>query len=177
MTLAFGSLRTNGQLSRRDRIGQQLRLLDRQGETAISFGGCIERHLGLRLRKDQVKRCIASVARKYADSRWESETIIGLSLPMSAASLTPLFDRLTERLSEIADRPLTPKELLAALPITNRERLRWTKGNRLKRSGDLKIKRGQIVTIPTYSVAAAESILADDAILDRWREIDRLVDA
>lgn len=177
MTLAFGSLRANGQLSRRERIGQQLRLLDRQGETAISFGSCIERHLGLSVRRGQVRRCVASLARKYADSRWESDTIIGLSLPMSAALLTPLFDRLTECLSEMADRPLTPKELLAALPITNRERLRWTKGNRLKRSGDLKIKQGRIVTIPTYSVAAIESILAHEAILDRWREIDRLIDA
>lgn len=176
MTMAFKPLITQRHMSRRESIAQQLRLFDRQGGGAISFARCIEHNLGLDLRKDQVRRVVASVVRKSADFQWESDSLAGLSLSISHPAMPYLFDRLTERLSAIADRPLTPKELLAALPITNRERLRWTKDNRLKRSGDMKIKQGQIVTIPTYSVSAVESILADKSLLDRWRYADRLAE-
>jgi hypothetical protein len=163
--------------SRRERISQQLRLFDRQGEVAISFAGCIEHNLGLDLRQTQVRRCVASIARRTAGFHWESDTLVGLALSIWHPKMTSMFDRLTEGLSVIADRPLTPKELLAALPITNRERLRWTKDNRLKRSGGMTIKRGKLVTVPTYSVSAAERILADHAMLDRWREADRMAEA
>jgi hypothetical protein len=168
---------THGDLPRRERIVQQLRLLDRDGEVAISFAGCIEYNLGLNLRKRQVRRSVASITRESADFFWESDTLIGVALSIGHPAMTSLLDRLTERLSAIAERPLTPRELLAALPITNRERLRWTKDHRLTRSGGVQIKQGQIVTIPTYSVSAVESILVDRAILDRWREADRLIEA
>jgi hypothetical protein len=172
MATAFEPLIAHGDSSRRERIGQQLRLLDREGKVAISFACCIENNLGLNLRKKQVRRSVISIAREAADFSWESDTSIGLALSIGHPTMRSLLDRLTERLSAIAERPLTPKELLAALPITNRERLRWTKDHRLTRSGGIQIRQGQIITIPTYSVSAVEGILADRTILDRWREAD-----
>tara|TARA_B110001454_G_scaffold194361_1_gene195882 strand:+ start:309 stop:842 length:534 start_codon:yes stop_codon:yes gene_type:complete len=177
MTIAFKTQVAHERLSRQDRIGQQLHLLDEQGDVAISFVECIQHNLGLDLRKNQVRRDVVGIVRKFADFHWKTDTLVCVALTIRHPAMMSLLDLLVEHLATMADRPLTPKELLAALPITNRERLRWTKDKRLKRSGDVKIKPGQIVTIATYSVSATESILADRAILDRWREADRLAKA
>lgn len=160
-------------LSRAERIGRQLRLFDQRGEAGLSLSDCVACNLALDLRKDQVRRDVAGIVRKFADFSWEADMQIGLSLSIRHPTMAVLLDRVTARLTMIADRPLTPRELLLALPITNRERLRWTKDNRLQRSGDVKIKQGQIVTVPTYLVAAAERLRDDQAILAQWREADR----
>jgi hypothetical protein len=56
---------------------------------------------------------------------------------------------LVEALPEIAWRPLTPRFLLAALNITTRERLRWTKDGRLALVGRVQAQRSTAFSVPT----------------------------
>lgn len=108
------------------------------------------------------------------DVRWESEADAdaAIALAFHDPRISIIFDTLIENLCAIADRPLTPRELLAALPITNKERVRWTKDGRLPRSGSVTIRRGHLISVPTYSVSNVERIKSDPGILDAWRDLD-----
>jgi hypothetical protein len=63
---------------------------------------------------------------------------------------------------------------VAALNITKRERLRWTKDGRLPRSGAVLVKRAHVVAVPTYAVSLVEELMALPAILAIWRDQDAL---
>jgi hypothetical protein len=55
------------------------------------------------------------------------------------------------RLDNIAKRPMTSHEVQEVLGISARERIRWTKDNRLRTSGTFTARRQQIVTLNTYA--------------------------
>lgn len=55
------------------------------------------------------------------------------------------------------------------LGITSQERLRWTKDGRLKQGGSVTIKRGQLISVPTYSISDVEFLADNPAIIANWR--------
>src|SRR5580700_6776554 len=61
------------------------------------------------------------------------------------------LDDLAEALARIAWRPLTPRLVAAALGISGQERARWTKDGRLPQSGQVLVRRGPLLSVPTYS--------------------------
>jgi ABC-type xylose transport system substrate-binding protein len=75
---------------------------------------------------------------------------------------------MSHKLFRIARRPLTAKELLVVLPITNKERLRWTKDGRLMQQGTTSMKRGQAISVTTYAIGPVEALLADPEEVERW---------
>jgi len=158
--------------ARRARITDCIHLFDRNGDTRLSFQQCIESNLGLSLRTRQVRGCISASVRAHTKIKWESATDAIIPLAFSDATLWAIIERLTERLLTIAVRPLTPRELLVALPISNKERLRWTKDGRLPRSGAVTIRRGRLISVPTYRVADVEEICANLHVVEAWRESD-----
>lgn len=87
--------------------------------------------------------------------------------------LALMLEAIAHQLSGIASRPLTAKELLAALPITNQERLRWTKDGRLVQQGSALLRRGQAISIPTYAVGPVQALMTAPENLECWRAQDR----
>jgi hypothetical protein len=142
----------------------------------MHFDDALERHIGLKLRRKEVKRRISARTRALGVQRWSHDTN---RLILEAAADDPVIARCCEALASelamIADRPFSPRLLLAALSITNRERLRWSKDGRLRTSGSATIRRGQLIKIPTYDVALVAALIADPSIIAGWRNDDRRV--
>jgi hypothetical protein len=139
----------------------------------IAFDRCFAAHVGLRVRGEEsprhLKRAFAACSRDWDDT--------GLELTVSADQATSArlaIPRLAKTLAEIAFRPLAPRFLVAALNITTRERLRWTKDGRLPTSDAVLINRAQVIAIPTYAVSLVEELSARPDILAAWREQDAL---
>ncbi|AXB80209.1 hypothetical protein [Novosphingobium sp. P6W] len=155
-----------------NRIRDGIRWWMEDGECWVSFQECFERNLGLALRTGQAKRCVRAAFWPHARVRWESETQAVAQFDAEAQERDAILGGLADKLCKVALRPLTPRELLAALPITNRERLRWTKSGRIPRHGTVNIRRGQIVAVPTYSVTVVEELLLDAGRIENWRASD-----
>jgi len=79
---------------------------------------------------------------------------------------------LADALAEIAWRPLTPRLVGAVLGISCQERARWTKDGRLPHSGHVVDRRGNPVSIPTYSVEVIEKLAGHPEIVTAWGEQD-----
>jgi hypothetical protein len=130
-----------------------------QGLT-LSFKRCLTAHVGLRVRVAETRTCVRRAFRKYAPHWGDS----GLELRISgenAASAHFVMPHLAEALAEIANRSLTPRFLVAALKITTRERLRWTKDGRLPKSGEVRTYRAaHLVVVPTYAISLVEELIA-----------------
>jgi hypothetical protein len=154
------------------RMRALIALQTHDGLVGLSFARCFAIHLGLRLRQRQVKRSIGTTLRPYCRTKWR-ENVATTDLPLSDAPIGSILDCLAERLLSLATKPLTPAELLTVLPISNKERLTWTKDGRLTQSGSLTIKRGHTIMVPTYSVRNVETILAAPGIIEAWRTRDR----
>lgn len=86
--------------------------------------------------------------------------------------LIHLLDTISGRLVRIARRPLTAKELLIAVPISNKERLKWTKDGRLVQQGTASFRRGQAISMTTYAIDPVEALLANPHEIERWRARD-----
>ncbi|MBF7014007.1 hypothetical protein QUC32_04145 [Novosphingobium resinovorum] len=138
----------------------------------LSFGRCFEDHVALGLRRGQAKRFVRAAFWPRARIEWralnEAFVILAPDCGPDSVDLADLMGRLVE----LAKRPLTPKELLAVLPLTNKERVRWTKDGRLTPSGSVSIRKGQIVSVPTYSVSQVERLLGAPQVICDWREED-----
>jgi hypothetical protein len=151
-----------------------LDLEESAGRLIFSMQGCLDRHLGLRLRWPAARRkvrlrlkSVGAVARSPADMVF---TVVcnTTSLPAIAAALEDI-DR---DLEALAERPLTSHLVQQALHITSRERLRWTKDKRLRTSGTSKIQRGQTISLAMYPVDDIEQLIRDPAKIQEWREAD-----
>lgn len=138
----------------------------------LSFTQCFRGPLGLTLRRGEAKRCVKATAKSGARIRWIDESHAMFLPKIGDFELRLLLGPISHQLSRIARRPLTAKELLLALPISNKERLRWTKDGRLVQQGAALMKRGQTVSLTTYAVAPVQALLADPAEIQRWREKD-----
>jgi hypothetical protein len=65
---------------------------------------------------------------------------------------------------------LTAHLVEQALDITARERLRWTKGGRLRTAGTSKIRRGQQIVLNLYPIDSIEQLIREPQRIQSWRE-------
>jgi hypothetical protein len=129
--------------------------------------------LGFRIRREEVGHFLNQAFANCAPGWDEAGSTLTIPTAQAAAARLVLL-RVVAALAEIASRPLTPRLLAAALSITTKERLRWTKDGRLPRSGAVLVKRAHVVAVPTYSVSLAEELIARPDILAAWRDRDAL---
>jgi hypothetical protein len=140
---------------------------------AIAFERCFAAYVGLRIRREEARRCLKQAFANCSPDWDEAGWTLTVSTAQGATAQLVL-PCLVEVLAEIASRPLTPRLLVAALNITKRERLRWTKDGRLPRSGAVLVKRAHVVAVPTYAVSLVEELIARPDILAAWRDQDAL---
>jgi hypothetical protein len=153
-------------------IASETTLAADDGTATVDFEAIVAEAPGLRCRGREVRRAISSIARLYGKGRWVGRSWRLLWTTADRAGERMFRDGVASELARIAKRPLTPRQLLEILPISNRERLLWTKDGRLPPSGSAMIRRGHLIAVPTYSVAMAETLLADLGQIDRWRRQD-----
>lgn len=77
-----------------------------------------------------------------------------------------------EVLTKIAHKPISQRRVESLLDITSAERKRWSKDGRLRPSGSAQIRRGSLISLPTYSPVMIEQLLKAPAILAAWRAFD-----
>lgn len=148
------------------RIRRAISVSREKGCLIFDFHTCFANEIGLSVRRRTSIRAVTTILKRAGKVRWapELDQLI-LHLIPTADDLEALFEGVTELLASIASSPLTPRVLLTILPITNRERVRWTKDGRLRQSGSALIKRGQLVAVPTYAVKDVERLLARPSII------------
>jgi hypothetical protein len=137
----------------------------------VSFGPCFDAHLGLRLRHDEAERCVRRVVTGAACS-WNPKLLELTCVSEASALFEGKLGNLANALARIAWRPLTPRLVGAVLGISGQERARWTKDGRLPHSGQVAARRGNPVSIPTYSVEVIENLAGHPEIVSAWREQD-----
>jgi hypothetical protein len=59
-----------------------------------------------------------------------------------------------------------------ALNISAMERQRWTKDARLQLAGAVRVRQGQVLSIPTYSVEFIHELASHPDVIARWRQQD-----
>ncbi len=153
----------------RDSIRQAIGLVVTDDHILLALGECLDRHLGLSVRRGQAVRAINTTLRPLGAVEWPTRNHAALRWKPSSAQSRALLDGLATKLATLAKKPLTPKELMSAIPMTNAERIRWTKDGRLPRSGSAMIKRGQQIPVSSYSVNGIEKLLLTPDIVAEWR--------
>ncbi|MEH3101646.1 hypothetical protein [Sphingomonas adhaesiva] len=139
----------------------------------MSFASIRRHHLGLALRWDEARRQISAALRGVVKREWvDGADHLLVETTNPDLSLRSIILRCVDALVGPARRPLTPRLLLAALPITNKERFRWTKDGRLPRSGSVTIRAAHPVSVGTYAVDAVARLVADPSIIAAWRRAD-----
>jgi hypothetical protein len=137
----------------------------------LSFGPCFDAHLGLRLRHDEAERCVRRVF--TADfGNWNPKLLELTYVPEASDLIEGKLGDLADALAMIAWRPLTPRLVGAVLGISGQERARWTKDGRLPHSGQVAARRGNPISVPTYSVELIEKLAGHPEIVSAWREQD-----
>lgn len=153
-------------------------LVEKHGHhLSIRLDGPFSDTAPLSIRRQKAEKATFNLLRRQGQARWLKKEGCILLAASSPGSLLSIGAELEQMLREIARRPMTPRELLAVLPITNRERVRWTKDGRLPPSGSVAIKRGQLISIPTYAVALIDRILASPDMVAKWRAYDDRMEA
>ncbi|WP_150127009.1 hypothetical protein [Sphingomonas panacis] len=162
------------------RAAETYRLADMVSVTAstpewarLNFTSIRRHHLGLALRWDEARRQISAALRGVVKREWiDGADHLLVETTHPDLSLRSIILRCTDALVGPARRPLTPRLLMAALSITNKERLRWTKDGRLPRSGSVTIRAAHPVSVSTYGVDTVAELVADPSIIAAWRRAD-----
>ncbi|MCW2274817.1 hypothetical protein GJ654_20030 [Rhodoblastus acidophilus] len=111
--------------ARRDRIRSLVKWNEDGGNFRIHCQEAVGALVGLRLRRQTVLRTIAYCCDEFGPWRWiDREANVEVFSGFAAEGLERYLQRMISELARIAYEPLTPKLLLQALPITNKERLR-----------------------------------------------------
>jgi len=158
--------------SRLELIRAAVELHERDPILRLSLERCFEGCIGLKVRPTQARRHLKSALRDRCVLRWQSETVAIVQMIEPGTGLDLLKELAAAYLAEVTGEPVTPRLLVAALGITSRERLRWTKDGRLKPDGSVTIKRGQLISAPVYSMSDVEFLADNPAIIARWRMDD-----
>jgi hypothetical protein len=137
----------------------------------FDFGRPFGHFLGLSLRREEARKRVFTALWGLVRREWAKAGDV-LEIDADARFVEDLVDRCAFALLEPATRPLTPRLVLAALPITKQERVRWTKDGRLAQSGAVTMKRAQLISVPTYAVDTIAALVASPEILSRWRAED-----
>ena len=133
---------------------------------------CLDRHLGLRLRWPGARRKARLRLKSIGAVPAERAGIV-FTLSNSSASrlaITAALNDIDRDLGILAKRPLTAHLVEQALDITARERLRWTKGGRLRTAGTSKIRRGQQIVLNLYPIDSIEQLIREPQRIQSWRE-------
>ena len=146
---------------------------ERDGSVMLSLGRCFQSCIGLKIRQTQARRYLKSAVKRYCLLRWQSVSTASVLITDTRIEPDRFREMVAAHLAEVAGQPLTPRFLVAALGITSRERVRWTKDGRLKSSGSITIDRGQRIFVPVYAIEDVEILVSNPGILDRWRTDDR----
>jgi hypothetical protein len=140
----------------------------------LCFRDAIDRHIGLKFRSAEVERRIRARTRAIGRHQWNDATHrLSLEVEPDSQHFDKYCNTVSAELAAIAFRPFTPRLLVSALAITNRERLRWTKDGRLRTSGSVTIRCSQLINVPTYEVRLVEELIANPSIINGWRNDDR----
>lgn len=183
--LVSGSVREAGKMKIANRwmaanrhIGQSPIAVDIERQIDVHWGECglvcfdfeelPQKFLGIRLRQQEARRCVNASLAAPCDRAWEKDRF-AVCVRVEPDSVGAILTRCACALTAPAMRPLTPRLVRKALPISNQERLRWTKDGRLPQSGSVSIRRAQPISVPTYAVHVIEALLAHPNIMDRWR--------
>jgi hypothetical protein len=160
--------------TRLERIRSLVRWNEDGGSFRVHCEEAVGAVIGLRLRRPTVLRTIGSCCDEIGPWRWiDRRANVEVLGGFTAERLERYLQRMIADLARIAYEPLTPKLLLQALPITNRERLRWMKDNRLPKNGTIVVRRGQAVAVPTYAAETVEHLMENPDIIEEWRKMDR----
>ena len=83
-----------------------------------------------------------------------------------------LVAQLQAILIEVSRKPIGQKVVERVLGITSVERSRWGKDGRLPPSGSVQIRRGNHITLPTYSPIVIEQLAYCPTLIAEWRAHD-----
>lgn len=134
-----------------------------EGEDVIvSLQRAFDAHAGLRVREGEVRKALAKIGAQQLSIAPENEAGRYVFCASKA-----MVSRISNALSRIALRPLTGRYVNLVLSIENQERLRWTKQGWLPSLRSETIRKGQIISIPTYDPMVIQSISAQTIAL--WR--------
>jgi len=132
----------------------------------VTAGRAFAAHLGLRLRWSEVRRGTLKLGARAPDVQCFDDLV--MLLDRRPGSATPMT--LASMMTRIAARPLPGRVVIQVLGISNRERIRWTKDGRLPAGGFANIRRGHLMSIPTYDPDRIQALT--QAVIQSWREAD-----
>jgi len=133
------------------------RFLDiREDRSSFSFcmQRCFDESLALRMRDSESRRRVRQRLKSVGDIAVSPAGVTIRVAPRDGVGLSaiaPVTEQIDRDLSAIAARTMTSHEVQEALRISARERIRWTKNNRLRTCGTITVRRQQVVTLNTYA--------------------------
>ena len=136
----------------------------------ISLAQALNAHPSLLIRRAELRKRLRKLCRRHTGA------LLQLSENQVLAPLNDVLEQfksaLFAEIDDVAMRPYSGPEVLKRLPISNAERIRWTKQNRLIVSGNNIVTRGQRVSVVTYDVTSIDEIAEAPSILEEWRRLD-----
>jgi hypothetical protein len=152
------------------------RFLDIQEETTgvliCRLERCFDENFGLHARRRETRRRVRLRLKSVGEvTTLPEDTSFRVKID-SLEGADTVINGIDRDLAAIAKRPMRAHEVEAALRITARERIRWTKNGRLRTSGMIMMRRQQIVAINTYAVDDIQALAARPATIDTWRAAD-----
>lgn len=138
--------------------------------TAIDFSQVVSKHPSLKLRWGELRKKLKKIARRYNGAQLDLEK---QTLHVNDPSVLEAVNaELMSTVWEVATRPYSGPEVVNRLSIRNSERVRWTKDQRLPVFKRSLVKRGQLVSVPTYATATIEALVAQPELIKEWRDRD-----
>jgi hypothetical protein len=153
-------------LSPAARMRALLDVTDEADSLRVTAARAFASHMGLRLRWPEIRRGALKLGARAPDVQSFDDLVIHLDRGPGSATPTAL----ASMMARIAARPLSGRMVIQALDISNRERLLWTKDGRLPATGFAHIRRGHLMSIPTYDPDRIQALT--QAVIQSWREAD-----
>jgi hypothetical protein len=137
---------------------------------------CFDERLALRLRHHEARRKVRLRLKSIGDITVFSTDAMFRVAPhvtVRFEAIAAIRERIDRDLAAIAERPMTSHEVQEALQITAKERIRWTKDNRLRACGTITARRQQVMTFRVYAPAYIQELSGQPEIIEAWRNADR----
>lgn len=144
----------------------------REDALSISYRRSLKERFGLRMRERELCHRIR-VRLKRLGRLERTEHGYMLTIPAETAVTMPsVLASLDGIVESIATRPFSSHQVEESLGISAQERLRWTKDGRLPSSGTATMRKGQTVTLSTYSVNTVAMLVSNPSVIAAWRVAD-----
>lgn len=138
--------------------------------TPVDFSKVVSKHPSLILRWGELRKKLRKIVRRHKGAQLDLEK--HRLLVRDPSTLEAVKADVMPTVLEVATRPYSGPEVVNRLSISNAERVRWTKDQRLPVFRRNLIKRGQLVSVPTYDTAVIESLVAQPELIKAWRDGD-----